>query len=788
MAQFDFYLNGLPVSEPVGFDQIKFNIIRSENHGIDQPFTNEVTFTGDNDLVPGFTNGAELLRLTFQNEFINGSVDIEIVSDFKVDGSIWSFTGKIDFSTYEEVNICDGCSDGVTVSIIEDDFREQFRSRSDVEVDLLTTLSLDGNYISALRLDTIRLHTQELYLVGKARNTKNQVDSMAFDRGAGWRLEDFATLLPTYFENSDFKNIFGTTFDARSTNYTTTSPIFVNNSTFARTITIKATADGVFSWGLAGFSGDTANITLSIQVKNVGGTETQRFYLYDSPLNAYDDPVDTAWDFNVSQTITLGADDRVFIFMQWGSNGTVKVGITPSPIDNSRNLRYLCENCCVTITETNSSAFASECQGLYVFNYLKRIIEIITGDPDGLVSDYFSIANDGCQWNNFLTTGLYIRNAATIDQILDGCGTVTSGTENSIKATFKRTFENLARIFCLGWEFEPDGYNGYKIRIEPVEYFYQPDVYVDFIDVDIKRNAIADDLVNSIAHGYSDRWKNISVSGIFAIHTERNYFVANKALENNTSNKLDLKSDIIAEGYCIEVNRRWQFLVDDSGSSDRPNDYDTFIIWLNKEELTINPIQGTGYQFENETGSVTFAPGTVSYGSDLIGANNSPIDRIYNVLHTPARVATRWWKWNGQQVFGLPTIKAQLSFQSGQYFTNFAMAVPDPCGEITDAELSEDSDISEDVTGTYAPGPLVQPIGYEFEVPQLLCDFLDMGLQGKKIIRFRCGSSIFAGYIMRAENQPGADNGGMTKFTLIGTETPADVEGSYSNGYSNGYG
>lgn len=752
MAQFDFYLNGLPVSEPVGFDQIKFNIIRSDNHGIDQPFTNEVTFTGDNDLVPGFTNGAELLRLTFQNEFINGSVDIEIVSDFKVDGSIWSFTGKIDFSTYEEVNICDGCSDGVTVSIIEDDFREQFRSRSDVEVDLLTSLSLDGDYISALSLDTIRLHSQELYLQAFGRNLLEKVVNTTV----------VEPVFPIYFKNSDFKGPFSGTFDVTGTFFSGTNVIFQNNGSHARDI--------VFSGVVKATVKNNAPVNsyrafVYIGLLNASGVATGTFYtVFTTPLIGPGATYLIDLTFTDVMPFSIPVGYRVSYTLEFESNPTFGYQIT-FLVGNTLNL-----------TELNSGS-ASNCQGLYVFDYLKRLIEILTGDPDGLVSDYFSIADNGCQWNNFLTTGLYIRN-----------GQLAVGANPQIKATFKRTFENLARIFCLGWEFEPDGYNGYKIRIEPVDYFYQPDVYVDFNDVDIKRNAIADDLVNSIAHGYSDRWKNISVSGIFAIQTERNYFIANKAMENNTSNKLDLKSDIIAEGYCIEVNRRWQFLVDDSGSSDRPNDYDTFIIWLNKEELTIDPIQNTGYQFENETGSVTFAPGTVSYGSDRIGANNSPIDRIYNVLHTPARVATRWWKWNGQQVFGLPTIKAQLSFQSGQYFTNFAMAVPDPCGEITDAELSEDSDISEDVTGTYAPGPLVQPIGYEFEVPQLLCDFLDMGLQGKKIIRFRCGSSIFAGYIMRAENQPGADNGGMTKFTLIGTETPADVEGSYSNGYSNGYG
>jgi hypothetical protein len=751
MAQFDFYLNGVQVSEPVGFDQIKFNIIRSEEHGIDQVFTNEVTFTGDNDKQPGLANAAGILRLVFENEFINGSVEIEIVSDIKVDGSIWSFTGKIDFSTYEETNLCDGCSDGVSVSIIEDDFREQFRSRSDVEVDLLTSLSLDGDYISALSLDTIRLHSQELYLQAFGRNLLEKfVNAVIVE-----------PVFPIYFDTSDFKGPFSGTFDVTGTFFSGTNVIFQNNANDARDIV---------------FSG-----VVKATVKNNAPVNSFRAFVYIGLLNASGVPTGTF--YTVFTTPFIGPGSTYFI-------DTTFTDVMPFSIPPGFRVSYSLEyeinpfgyditflvGNTITLTELNSSA-ASTCQGLYIFEYLRRIIEILTGDADGLRSDYFSIAENGCQWNNLLTTGLYIRN-----------GQLADGANPQIKTTFKRTFENLARIFCLGWEFEPDEYNGYKIRIEPVEYFYQPDLILDFTNVaEIKRNALTDKLVNSVTHGYTDQWKNIQVSGIFAIHTERNYFIANKAMDNNTSNKLDLKSDIIAEGYCIEANRRWQFLVDDSGSSDRPNDYDTFIIWLNKEELTINPIQDTGYQFQGETGSVTFAPGRVSYGSDLVGANNSPIDRIYNVLHTPARVAARWWKWNGQQVFGLPTIKAQLSFQSGQYFTNFAMAVPDPCGEITDAELSEDSDISEDVTGTYAPGPLVQPIGYEFEVPQLLCDFLDMGLQGKKIIRFRCGSSIFAGYILRAENQPSADNGGTTKFTLIGTETPADVGCAYSSGYSTGY-
>jgi len=786
MAIFDFYLNGTQVSEPVGWDQIKFNVIRTEQHGIDQPFTTEVTFTGDLDKQPDLANAAAIIRLEFENSFINGSVDIEIVSDIKVDGEIWSFVGKIDLSTYQEVNMNNGCSDGVTVSIIQDDFREQFKSRSDVEIDLLSTVDLNGNYIPELTLETIRTHCQELFLTGSAKNLDTQTSAFLYIQSTGWTLDDFAILLPLYFNNSDFKANFGTTFNPLQTYYTTTSPSFVNNSEFIRTVNFNISASGIFTCGLGFFSGQSANITFSIQVKTALGVETQRLYLYDSPINYFDDDNDTNWSFSVDQQLILNPDDRVFIFMQWGFLGSLIPGTTPSP-DTSHSITYQCNAACMNVTEINSAAFATDTDGLFVIDVLKRIGLILTGNPDSIRSDTFDI--DGCNWSNFITTGLYLRNAQTVQQLINGCGEIVEGSNQfAIKTSWKKLFEGLDRIFCLGWEFEPDGYNGYIIRVEPVEYFYQNTIQAEFTEVpDIKRFAMSDKLYNAFTLGYSDKWKNIQLQGINAIHTERNYFIPNKALQNNTSAKLDLRSDIIAEGYCIEVYRRLQFFVDTSGSSDRPNDYDLFLIWTNPEEVTIADIEDSGYQFPGETGSKTFAAGTISYSSSLIGTNNSPVDRIYNVLHTPARIAARWWKWLGQYAYGLPTIDQALKFQSGQYFTGFQMAVPDPCEEITSGYLGENFDIDIDSTGTNFPGVLVKPIGYEFEVPQELCDFLTMANEGKRIVKVSSGNSIFAGYIVRAENEPSGNSGGLSKFTLIGTEVPATTGRSYSSGYSSGY-
>jgi hypothetical protein len=751
MANFRFYLNGVEVSEPVGFDQINFNVIRSENHGIDEPFTNEVTFTGDLDKEPGLANGAKILRLVFENEFINGSVDVELVSNIKVNGETWSFNGKIDFSTYQEINLCDGCSDGVSVTINEDDFRELFRSRQDVEIDLHSTVDLDGNYIEPLVLGEVRLHSQDLFLTAIARSYQNLTRTLGNNQDM---------VVPIYYDTSDFKGAYGSTFPVNSTVINPgeggKSPIFLNNAPSERTIKFK---------GDISFEVTNNNPSNTIDVKasfiTVDGNIAVTFYRI---LDTTQAPGTDTYNITFDEDIIVPSNFKVvfLIYASYPGNPFFSDVTIFAPV----NLR---------LEEFFRSGTASLCKGLYVIDFLKRAVLVMTGKLNGLISDYFSFDDLGCMWNNLLTTGLYVRNG----QLLDNANP-------QIKVTWKNLFENLSKAFRgLGWEFEPDGYNGYNIRVEPISYFYQNSLAIEFTNVsEIKRYAMVDKLYNALTTGFTDKWKNQGISGLFAIHTERNYYVNNKALDQNSSAKLDLRSDIIFEGVAIEVNRANQFVSQSSGSTDQPNDYDLFCIWLNPEELTIDPIEGTGYQLPGETGSVTFLPGIVSYGSDLIGPNSSPLDKIYNVLHTPARITAGWWKWLGQNTFGLSGANIRLAFQSGQYYTAFEMAVPDPCELVIDTEIREDTDIDPDLLTTGNGGYLVQPIGYEFEVPQELCDFLFVASEGKKIIKFSCGSSIFAGYILQGENQPGGT--GLSKFTLIGTEIPVSG-GAFSNGFSNGF-
>jgi hypothetical protein len=424
---------------------------------------------------------------------------------------------------------------------------------------------------------------------------------------------------------------------------------------------------------------------------------------------------------------------------------------------------------------------ASTCNGLYIFNFLKRILHIITGNANPLVSNYFSVGT-GLMWNNLITTGLYIRNGQLLDQ-----------ANPQITTSFKQFFNDLSNILNLGWGFEyNEALSIWQIRIEPMEYFYNAGIQIaEFNKVsNITQYAQVEDLVNSFQLGFTDDWKNIAVSGMFEPHTYRSYFTPNKS-RSAEKKVLDLRSDIIGSGYAIEFSRRLQYLRDDSGSSDRPNDYNLFIIWLNRASVTIPSIANTGYEFPGETGSVTFLAGTVSVGSDLAGSTNAPIGEIYNILHTPARIAARWWKYLGMNTFGLPTAKAALFFQSGEYYTALESEIDSAYFPVANQEItgmvSEKTNISKAILQSDINAYLFKPIGLDFSVPQSLCSFIDMANNGIGIIKMTSGNQEFYGFLQNATNKPVDPKSGISNFKLLLANNVPYVAG-FSEGFSDGFG
>jgi hypothetical protein len=440
------------------------------------------------------------------------------------------------------------------------------------------------------------------------------------------------------------------------------------------------------------------------------------------------------------------------------------------------------------MNEQNPGQYASTAECMTIGECLNRLVYVITGQNNQIRSDVFDETGNGCYWNSALTNGLKIRNAKTNNEIAYGC--LVDDESTGYKTSFKKIFEGLDRIFCLGWAFEWNG-TEWIIRIEPREFFYQNSISQTFPNVgEVRTMAKVDMLANNIQLGYDDKWKNIAVSGQWAIHTDRNYFVNNRAMNEGSSAKLDLKSSIIAEGYAIEFSRRLQFLRDDSGSSDRPNDWETFIIWLNRYELEFENVEDTAYGVREEAGFRAFPPGQASMSSNLITYSSSPAGNLYNIFHTPARIACRWWKVLGMHTYGLTN--PRLQFQVGEYQTAYASAISDssePCIQIpSEVTIAENSDIYADIIVPEAAEYLFKPIGVEFSYPQSLCDFLTLSQDEQyRKVRLTSGSLDIQGFITEATNQPEDASGGTTKFILLQANQPAATGAAFDTGFDDGF-
>ena len=234
MAGWKFFINNVQVNEPIGFDAIEFTAIRLESHGIDQPFSTEITWSG----TPSrFANGAKILKDFFDSGFINDVIPFRITSDQVIDGNTYDFNGLINMALYSEKNTCDTQGFEITVGILENDFKEIFKSRTDVDIDLTSLVDLDGNAIPALTEKEIRLHRQDLYLQANGKNLDDS-STYTYNGPLGPIAQRFA-VVPTFWQQKDFIDNYGSVFNTNSTfvnraNWETT-PILKNNQNITRT-------------------------------------------------------------------------------------------------------------------------------------------------------------------------------------------------------------------------------------------------------------------------------------------------------------------------------------------------------------------------------------------------------------------------------------------------------------------------------------------------------------------------------------------------------------------------
>ena len=802
MAGWRFYLNGIEVEEPIGWDSVEFTAIRSDNHGIDQPFSSALQFYG---------RGAHILKEAFDTNFVSATVSLLITSSQQVNTNDYQYLGVVDFSTYEEINSCDSDSWSINVGILQDSFRDKFKARYDVEVDLFSNKDLDGNTIangSTISVNT-RLHGQKLSLLGNGGSLADRELSLFnhFPGGFNWEGAFAQMLIPTYWDSSDFDGIFGDTIDMGQERPSGTYVFFQDNSggAISREFTISWGNLGVnyYFWqsnytGITPKSAQTLNLDLVINVFNSSGAVVNQYIVAsDSGTSAMFEPTGTPnpRDWFVpsgTQAVTVPVGGRLSYHIQWGTGGTVKYNITSTGTQEVVCIAKIYQGAQISLRESNA-ANASNASCIPVERFLRRIIYQITGQTNGLVSDCFSEASDGIFANNLITTGLLLRNWLP-----------QNGQNIQIKTSFKKAFDSLSAIFGLGWTFELQNDGSYKIRVEPYEYFYTNLVELVLPNVEqLKQSAVIDKFYGQLKLGFSDNWKNMALGGLDAICTDRNYFIGNKAILNGGTSTLEMQSDIIAEGIAVEYSRRLQFFDTNSGSSDRPNDYQFFIIWSIRQDVFVPAGENPEYRFEGEVGDLLLIKYRTSWASNLQnGASTRWGDDLsrYNLYHSSARVALRQWNMLGMNLHGL--ITPVIRFQVGQYKTRFDSAINrqiqpyviEDTSIITDPDvlLAEDGNLDASIITEQYQQYLLKPIIFEFEYPQAFCDFIQLAnYTPYRKVKVTIGSVSVSGWILEIKNKPEDNSGGTTVFRVISSNIadpqPPVQSGAYSNAYSNAY-
>lgn len=794
MAGWKFFLNNVEVEEPIGWDAVEFTAVRGDFHGIDQPFSGAITF---------YAQGAKILKSAWDASFVSAIVNIKIVSDDKVNGVNYEYNGIIDFSTYEEINSCDSDSWQISVAILQDNFRDKFKARYDVEVDIFTDKDLDGNNIGSGRslTDTIRMHGQSLFLVangGSLAYTNYEIEKFF---GQPWSQQEATAILPIYWDTSDFSGsgIFGSTLDVQGLIWSNTNAIFQDNSNSGQTrgITISWQPFRVaFFFNLFAWQNSmppiplpaTMNLDFRYQVYSSTNVLIQSAVIASSQIIQLGQSA--WWNIAANQiNINLPPNARILLSVRWGTFGNVQYNVDNNDIKAECQLAFE-NNYQFKLTETND-ALASTCDAISVEKFLRRIIHQLTGSNNKLLSDVFSESGNGKYANNVLTNGLLLRKYVP-----------EQGNTIQMKTSFKSAMESLSAIFGIGWGFELQNDGTYAIRVEPYDFFYDNVVELECNNVaQLKQSSDTDAFYSQLKLGFEDNWKNMSLGGVDAVCTDRNYFIDNKAIKYGSTSTLELKSKIICEGIAIEYSRRLQFFDDNSGSSDRPNDYALFLIWTIRENTTINSTTHPYYAFPGESGVISLTAYRASWASSLLnGTMPRWGDELfrYNLFHTSARVALRHWAILGGSTYGMAN--PVWRFQVGEYRTRFDSAVvgtlqPGVIENTSDLGssplLAEDGNISASIIKDLYKDYLTKPIIFEFEYPQSFCDFIDLANYSPyRKVKVTIGSVEVSGFIMSIKNKPEDNSGGTTLFTIIASNIPDEPpigERAYSSAYSNAY-
>lgn len=752
------------IKEPNGWKDISSKMVRDENtHGVMFSFiVNALTF---------YRNAAAILTNAYEANGIEAKVQLKAEVQCCDDcGFEDYYLGRLLFLTYKE-QCARTCS--VTINVEQDDDLVRFTNRMDTPVDLDSTIALDET--TALTKYSKMFFDLELPSKGIQKQCERTKSS-------------YTNCLETHFEHIiahgltgtqtiDFNRFWGVDFDTIAKDevntYSSTDmssdnsetdivPMFIIAESGTFNINIQLVGEMVFSArGDAALDGFT----------NPGGFNSGALKMYirvnnNAPVNIFNtafsvaNPDSISWSdcasgigsfndsthpfvpfsINYSNTFSFNAGDEITFWINGFQHGVYdrtpilqakksmsfyqKLNITSGLLDVSFLTYY---------HPTNGKVFA-------INETFAHIVESTSNNQLTVYSDYYGRTDaepytssaDGCNSLSVITNGLLIRGQAL--------GRSVSGIPNPPKVlvSFNDVFNayNCLDNIGIGFEADPNRTGKNLIRIEPVEYFYNPStVLMTCLKIlKVERSLIEKRFFLNVKFGY-EKYEVEQETGLDEFLSKREYITP----LTQTSNTDDRTCKFIASGYSIEYTRRAGNL----DSKDFRLDNDNFIICCNRDG---------GGNFEVEQGNIT-SP------FNIIDPTT-----IYNFRISPIRNGIRWFKTWMAGVANLGTAVLAWTKATGNYYSEGKLNNSTCNNEAV--VLGEYNDISEGmVIDASKMKPLWKNEEIKFDYPMSMSEWNMLKANTNGVIRFQEGNKpMEEGFILSVEHKP---NKGLATFQLL---------------------
>lgn len=504
---------------PIGWESKKLILYRTEYEGIFLQTTAELTFIRES---------YEYLK-QLDNEYGYSAECSILIERFNGQTRGWGteLSGIIDFSEKTE-----STKDGKSISfkIISDDFSDKILSRAEVEIPYDRMTTIDDEVITPFTNEY-----QTIEVIGTELLSTNEAGILP-EPSAG------STNFPGFNNKSVLdgwvSTVYKTASGATGGTYAAPDDDWVNDRAFFVPKNYSGTIKGklVFNWQ----STQSVMIWILLDYKTLTPIQT----LLDTGMYTRPDLTGTN---EITFEYDFDSDSRLALY--WGSAGSV-----------AQIYESTCEFKLKSIGDATDIKFVPPHEAI------TRIINGITGLDNAVYSEYFGRVELGYADNGggsllFLTNGLLMRGYPSGYIYESGGDDFEVSKVAQLSFKFKDFFNNLNSIYNIGAGVYYD--DGYKLRIENKEYFYQQEVILTIdknvmVSDTLERTRNSEFYFSEINIGYEFEQPE-EVSGLEDYNTKETFSTPVKS-----ENKLELISTYIGSAIVNELTRRKSYTLDNT--------------------------------------------------------------------------------------------------------------------------------------------------------------------------------------------------------------------------------